>query len=331
MKKIAVEEHWALPINEEIRKKLNERTNPPIFADPAILESQVMPRIGVEAFENYRLPEMDINDISVHLLSFGSPGIQGILDVDEAVSTARDINDCQAELIKKYPGRFFGYAAIPTQNAAAAAAELERAVTKLGFRGALVNGHTNGNYLDQKEYWALWECAEALDVPIYLHPYDSLPDQIKIFDGYPEMLGPTWNWNVETGTHGMRVLCSGIFDAFPKARMILGHMGEMIPYELGRIDEGYTTAGGFRTGRLKHKPSYYAKNNLTITTSGLWQPETMRCAIQAIGIDNILFAADYPFIDPREAVNLIENTPLTREEKEKIYFSNAARLFKLYP
>lgn len=328
MKKICIEEHWGHVINEEIREDLQQRTKFPRYADPEFL-AMVFPKMGAEAFEEHRLPDMDKNDISMQVISFASPGIQGILDPNEAVAKAKKVNDMQAELINRYPNRFAGFAALPLQDPKAAADELERTVNQLGFKGALINGHTNGEYLDERKFWVVWERAEALGVPIYLHPYDPLADQIKIYKGYNELLGATWSWGVETGTHALRIICSGVFDAFPKATLILGHMGEMIPYVLGRIDEGYRISGGKKTWKIKKMPSQYVKENVMVTTSGLWYPETLLCAIRALGIDRIMFATDYPFVSTKEAVALIENSPISHEFKEKIYCLNAKRFLGL--
>jgi len=327
--KIAIEEHWARAVNEEIRDKINKRFNPEIFVDFDLLFSRSMPRMGEEAFETYRLPEMDKAGVDKQILSFGSPGLQGVWDPAEAVKLATEVNDKQKSIIEKYPGRFEGFAALPTADAKASAAELRRTVTQLGFKGALVNGHTFGKYLDDSEFRIIWEAAEELDVPIYLHPYDPMYDQMKIYEPYPEMNGPTCAWNIEMCIHATRVVVSGVFETFPGAKLIIGHMGEMLPYQLARIDEGFYTNGGLKKNRIKNPPSYYIQKNLMITTSGLWRPETMRCAIDAMGIDSIMLGGDYPFVMIDEVVDLVENAGLDEESKEKIYYKNAQRVFKI--
>ncbi len=285
----------------------------------------VGPRLG--DFEKFRLPLMDESGITLQVLSSGSPGVQGIIDPRTAAATARKINDAAAEIIRKYPGRFSGFACLPTQAPKAAADELERAVTRLGLKGAMIQGHTHFEYLDEQKYWILWERAEALGVPIYLHIMEPSHEARKIYRGHPELEGPIWSWGVEAATHALRIIGAGVFDAFPKAILILGHLGESLPYLLGRLDEGYVMA--FKTRELKRSFSQYIKENVLITTSGKYQPEALVCAISAVGADRILFAADYPWVSPKEAVALIERTPIGDSDKEKIYHLNAERWLKI--
>jgi 2,3-dihydroxybenzoate decarboxylase len=191
----------------------------------------------------------------------------------------------------------------------------------------MILGHTNGEYLDLEKFWIIWERAEALGVPIYLHPAEPLVDQIKIYDGRPEFMGPAWSWGVETGTHALRIIGAGVFDAFPKTTLILGHMGEMLPYMTVRIDEGYEMT--FHRKELKRLPSDYIRENIMITTSGRYSPGAVLCALQELGADRILFAGDYPWVTPGEAVELIERVPMSDADREKIYHSNAERLLHL--
>ena len=205
--------------------------------------------------------------------------------------------------------------------------ELERAVTQLGFKGALINGHTNGAYLDERKYWGIWERAEQLGVPIYLHPADSPADQMKIYQGYPGLRSATWNWTVETATHALRIICSGIFDAFPRAIMLLGHMGEALPYVLKRIDDGWR--GTPQSKQLQHPPSYYVKNNVMITTSANCSPEALNCALLAVGADHLLFSTDYPYASMERTTRFVETAPISEMDREKIFHVNAERLLKL--
>ena len=324
MKKICVEEHWGSPDMEEIRTQWRARTGFPVSMDPKALPL-IPPRL--RDFEQTRLPLMDESGITMQVLSTSSPGVQGLADAAGAIAVARKINDDQAGIIRKYPGRFAGLAAMPTQDPKAAADELERAVTQLGFKGAMILGHTNGEYLDHEKFWIIWERAEALGVPIYLHPAEPLVDQIKIYDGRPEFMGPAWSWGVETGTHALRIIGAGVFDAFPKTTLILGHMGEMLPYMTVRIDEGYEMT--FHKKKLNKMPSDYIRENIMITTSGKYSAGALLCALRELGADRILFAGDYPWVTPKEAVELIERVPMSETDKEKIYHGNAERLFKL--
>ena len=324
MKKICVEEHWGSPEMEEIRTQWRARTGFPVSMDPKALPL-IPPRL--RDFEETRLPLMDQSGVTMQVLSTSSPGVQGLADAAAAIVAARKINDNQAEIIRKYPGRFAGFAAVPTQDPKAAADELERTVTQLGFKGAMILGHTNGEYLDLEKFWIIWERAEALGVPIYLHPAEPLADQIKIYDGRPEFMGPAWSWGVETGTHALRIIGAGVFDTFPKATLILGHVGEMLPYMTVRIDEGYEMT--FHKKKLKKLPSDYIRENIMITTSGRYSPGALICALRELGADRILFAGDYPWVTPKEAVDLIERVPMSDADREKIYHWNAERLLNL--
>jgi len=324
MKRICVEEHWGTPQVAELKAKWLAMTGLSVSVNAA--ETPLVgPRIG--DFEKFRLPLMDESGITLQVLSSGSPGVQGIIDKETAVATARKINDAQAEIIRKYPGRFAGFACLPMQDPKAAVDELERTVTRLGFKGAMIQGHTNFEYLDEQKFWVLWERAEALGVPIYLHIMEPSREARKIYEGHRELEGPIWSWGVEAATHALRIIGAGVFDAFPKAILILGHLGESLPYLLGRLDEGYVMA--FKSRKLKRLFSQYIKENVLITTSGKYQPEALVCAISAMGADRILFAADYPWVSMKEAVELIEGTPISDSDKEKIYHLNAERWLKL--
>jgi 2,3-dihydroxybenzoate decarboxylase len=324
MKKICVEEHWGTPEVAEMKKQWSARTGLSLSVNPA--ETPLVgPRIG--DFEKFRLPLMDESGITMQVLSSGSPGVQGLADPGKAAAMARKINDAGADIIQKYPGRFVGLACLPLQDPKAAADELERTVTQLRFRGAMIQGHTNGEYLDEQKFWILWERAEALGVPIYLHIMEPSHEARKVYEGHPELMGPIWSWGVEAATHALRIIGAGVFDAFPKATLILGHLGESLPYLLGRLDEGYVMA--YRSRKLKRLFSQYIKENILITTSGKYQPEALVCAISAMGVDRILFAADYPWVSPKEAVEHVERTPISESDKEKIYHLNAERWLKL--
>jgi len=324
MKRISVEEHWGNKELVDIRNQWYARTGTPAYNDPKV-NPEVFPR--VMDIEKWRIPLMDESGITIQVLSTSSPAIQGIPDTATAIATAKRTNDEMAEKIRKYPGRFAGLACVPTQDPKAAADELERAVKQLAFRGAMIQGHTGGEYLDDKKFWVLWERSEALGVPIFLHVTEPMREMRKIYEGHPELLGPMWCWVVEAATHSLRIVGAGVFDDFPKATLILGHLGETLPYMLGRLDEGYAMT--FHPVKLKKPFSEYIRSNIMVATSGKYKPEALICAINAMGADRILFAADYPWVTPKESVELVERTPISTEDKEKIYHLNAERLFKL--
>jgi 2,3-dihydroxybenzoate decarboxylase len=324
-KKIAIEEHWANQELNDLRTEWGKRTGYPITVDPKAI-GYSFPR--TPDFEKFRIPFMDEFGITMQVISTGSPGVQGYADAQTAVAKAKAINDAQAEIIRKYPGRFAGFAGLPTQDPKAAADELERTVKQLGFKGAMIQGSTDWQYLDETKYWVIWERAAALEVPVYLHVQEPSFDSAKIYAGHPELTGSTWAWGVETGTHALRIINAGVFDAFPKATLILGHLGESLPYLLGRLDEGYFMAA--KSGRKLQKPlSEYFRSNILVTTSGLYRPEALVCAISAMGPDRVLYAMDYPFVQPKASIECFENTPMTDADREKISNLNAKRWLKL--
>lgn len=324
-KKIALEEHWANEELNQLRTEWGKRTGYPITVDPKAI-GYSFPR--TPDFEKFRIPFMDEFGVTMQVISTGSPGVQGFTDAKTAVDKAKEINDAQAEIIRKYPGRFAGFAGLPTQDPKAAADELERTVKQLGFKGAMIQGSTNWEYLDQQKYWVIWERADALGVPIYLHVQEPSFDSAKVYEGHPELTGSTWAWGVETGTHALRIINAGIFDAFPKATLILGHLGESLPYLLGRLDEGYFMAA--KSGRKLKKPlSEYIRSNVLVTTSGLYRPEALLCAIAAMGEDRVLYSMDYPFVQPKASIDCFEMTPMTDEVREKVSYRNAQKWLKL--
>jgi 2,3-dihydroxybenzoate decarboxylase len=210
------------------------------------------------------------------------------------------------------------------QDPGAAADELERCVRELGFQGAMVNGQTNGSYLDDDRYSIFWERASALHAPIYIHP-NNPPDMPFMFHGFPELWGPVWSWTVETATHALRLVFSGTFDRFPGAQVILGHMGETLPFQLWRFDSRLPIS---RAGRvqLKHAPSYYIRRNIKVTTSGVFSEPPLRCAIDALGEDNVMFSIDYPFEHSNLASDFIDGLSLSDELRNKVCFENAERV-----
>ena len=323
MKRICIEEHWGNQEMIEIRKQWMGRTGFPSSVDPQATPT-VHPRLV--DIEEFRLPLMDESGITMQVLSTSSPGIQGIAEPAAAVTVSKKVNDALAEIVRRHPDRFAGFASLPTQDPKAAADELERAVTQLGFKGAMIQGHTHGEYLDEQKYWVLWERVEALQAPIYLHVQEPCFGR-EIYNGHDELRGPAWSWVAETATHALRIVGSGVFDAFPKATLILGHMGEGLPYLLGRFDEGVAMA--FKPRKLRKLFSEYIRENIAVTTSGKYKPEALVCAISAMGADRILFAADYPWVTPREAVEHLERCPIDHADKEKICHLNAERLLKL--
>lgn len=278
-----------------------------------------------------RLRDMDQTGIAKQILSLTAPGVQ-VFCAEEAVARARESNDFMADAIRRHPDRFAGLAAIAPHDPAAAAKELERGVNSLGLRGAIVNSHTHGEYLDDPKFWPIFEAAEALNVPIYIHP--TTPPLAMIGPFLERGLdGAIFGFAVETGLHLLRIIVSGVFDRFPKLRIVAGHLGEGLPYWLFRIDFMHArmvAANRYASVRkLERKPSEYVKENLYVTTSGMaWAPPILY-AQSVLGVDRVLYAMDYPYQFVPEEVSVTDNLPISDEDKKKLYQSNAERVFAL--
>jgi predicted TIM-barrel fold metal-dependent hydrolase len=281
-------------------------------------------------FECERLDEMDNHGIGFAILSLNSPAVQSISQVELAIDTARRANACLAEQIHRHPRRFGGFAALPMQNPHAAARELHRCMHDLKFRGALVNsfsqraGLDGAIYYDASEYLPFWQEMEALHAPFYMHPRNPLPD--RRYDGHPWLIGSTWSFGEETALHALRLMASGLFDTCPDLQIILGHLGERIPYDISRLDR-----------RLKQRPDCpaqrplgeYFNRNFHITTSGHFRTQTLVAAMSEVGADRILFAVDYPFERHAEACTWFDNASIAETDREKIGCSNARALFMI--
>jgi len=279
-------------------------------------------------FTEERLPQLDEAGIDVEVLSLNSPGIQAETDAATAVRKASEVNDFLAGVIAEHPTRFSGFAALPLQDPGAAAKELDRAVSQLGLRGALVYAHTQGRYLDDPELRVLWERAEALDVPLYLHPANGF-DSAHVLSGHPELIGPMWSWGTDTATHALRLIFGGVFDDFPNAKLLLGHMGEGLPFVLWRLDSRWGFHNHHGIELTREKPSDYLRHNLWITTSGVCSPAPLLGAMLALGADHILFGTDYPFESIGTAARFLQTAPISEADREKISFRNAESLLGL--
>jgi len=319
MKIIAIEEAFSVP---GMATTVAVQDQPSPFR-PSVLENWER---RLPDFTQYRLQNMDENGVDVQVLSLTSPGVQMQPDAAIAVSDAQLANDVLAATIKENPTRFGGLAAMPLQDPAAAVRELERSITELGLSGVLINGHTLDTYLDEPRYRVFWEALTGHDVPLYLHP-NSAALGWSVFEGRPELLGPNYAWAAETGAHALRLIYSGLFDEFPTAKVILGHMGEFLPFHMARLDIRYRDLEP--EVKLAKKPSEYLVDNFVITTSGVPSTTALLAAAQAVGIDNILFAIDYPYESSGEAVNFLHALPLNTPDLNKIAHGNAERLLRL--
>jgi len=271
---------------------------------------------------------MDEAGVDVQVLSNGAPSAQKI-GADIAIDLTRRVNDRLHEVIAANPARFAGFAALPTADPQAAAQELERCVTKLAFKGAMIHGMAHGKFMDAKEFWPIYARAEALDVPIYLHP--SLPHQ-AVTDAYyadyvkqfPMVVRPAWGYTVETATTAIRMVLSGVFTAHPRLKIILGHLGEALPFLIWRIDQALSRPG---QEALSFRDVFC--NNFYLTTSGNFSTPALLCCLMEMGVDRILFAVDWPFIDNASATNWMAAAPISDEDKVKILGGNAKRVLRM--
>ena len=332
-RRIATEEAFAIPEQFKAYRELGSKMgyHPDLQLWNSILGKDASYPSDLEDWlldlDDRRLRVMDEFGIDMHVLSMTSPGAQ-ILDTDKGTALARLANDRLVEIIKQHPDRYAGLASIAPQDPKAAVKEIDRAINKLKLNGLIINSHTNGEYLDEEKYWPILEAASALKVPLYIHPRGPSPGLQEPFRKY-HLETAIWGYQVETGTHGVRLIMSGVFDRFPDLKIILGHMGEGIPYWLWRIDYMHNSYGYHSRPKLKHKPSDYFKQNFMITTSGMnWQPVLQFCQ-EILGPDNIMFAVDYPYQQTEGSVRFMDSASLSDRDKNKIYHLNAERVFGL--
>jgi len=255
------------------------------------------------------------------------------VDTKKAIELSKRANDKLAELVAKRPDRFAGFAALPMQDPDAAAAELTRCVKDFGFKGALVNGFTqkdvpdSGIYYDIPEYRGFWGQVSKLDVPFYLHPRSQIKSRAVEYEGHPWLMSSPWGFAADTALHSLRMCGSGLFDDYPNLKIIIGHMGEGIPYNLWRIDARMRFSPRGYTG--KRYLGEYFLDNFYITTSGNFSTPTFQCALTVVGIERMLFSVDYPFEDTKDAASWFDSMQMAESDKLKIARSNAIKLFKL--
>jgi predicted TIM-barrel fold metal-dependent hydrolase len=321
MRIIALEEHFIMPREEQNLPPGAHRGND---REKLLGFDVVAALLDLGAS---RLAAMDAAGIDVQVLSHNQPGCQA-LDGATAVPAAREVNDLLFEAVKAHPDRFLGLAALPTADPAAAVKELDRAVSKLGFKGAMINGHTQGAFLDDKRFWGIFECANALGVPIYLHPSKPHPAVMQAyFAGYDELALAAWGFGIDTGAHFLRLVFAGVFDAFPKLTFILGHLGEGLPFMLHRIND-QTQLAAKRRG-LRRAPLEYLTQNLVVTCSGNFSAPAFLCSVMALGIDNVLFSVDWPYESNAAAVDFLKHQALGPNDMAKVAHLNAERVLRL--
>jgi len=320
--KIALEEHFAVPAT---------------LADSQVFGAHVWDELGprLTDFQDKRLRLMDAAGVEIMIASLNAPAVQAIWDVPRAVRVAHEANDVLAAEIAKRPDRFRGFAALPMQDPEAAAQELTRCVAELGFVGALVNGFSQAGqadsalYYDLPQYRPFWATVAALDVPFYLHPRNPLPGAIPAYEGHNWLMGPNWAFHAETAVHALRLIGSGLFDEYPTLQIILGHLGEGIPAYLWRIDHRNDWMKARHKYAAKKWVADYIRENFVLTTSGNFSTSALNQAIAEVGVERVLWSADYPFETMNDAAEWIDAAPISEADRAMIARTNALTLFRL--
>jgi 5-carboxyvanillate decarboxylase len=339
MKKIDIEAHF---YTREYQEYLLSRKEPPreelykgyvrLWYEPKIWEPH-----GLEIEDSLldlgdgRLKNMDKAGIDMQVLSLSTPGCEQFPPA-EGTYLSRKTNEELHKAINKHPDRFAGLAALAPQSPEEAARELERAVKELGLKGAKINSHVSGEYLDNRKYWPIFEMAASLDVPVFLHPNTPAPSSIKPYEDYGFALaGPPWGFGAETSLHALRLIYSGVFDKYPRLKIVLGHLGEGLVFWLYRLDFSFKRPWMEEEIRpqIKRMPSEYLRDNFYVNTSGMYSIPAFMSVYLELGAEHIMFAADYPYENSQEATEFIEQIPVCDTDKEKIQHSVAEELLKL--
>jgi predicted TIM-barrel fold metal-dependent hydrolase len=331
MRTITLEEHYATPaFMEGPGRKLKDQAQA-VHEHPEVAAglAQLIDRLC--DLDDRRIAEMDAAGIDVQVLSLTSPGVEQ-LEATEAIALAHDANDRLAEAVRRHPDRFAGFAALPTAAPDSAADELERLIRNHGFKGALINGHIRGRYLDDPFFWPILERAEALQVPLYLHP--TPPPQAVIEASYAGHYAPEvtvalstagWGWHIETAIHVLRLILSGAFDRYPGLQFVIGHLGETLPFMLPRLDRGLPP----QLTKLDRPIGAYLRENLHYTFSGFNYLPAFLDLLLEVGVNRVMFSADYPYSSMVQARTFLEQLPVSPADKEQIAHGNAERLLRL--
>lgn len=286
---------------------------------------------GLLDLDQLRLQHMDAAGVDMAVLALTSPAAQ-VMDQATAVSFVQTANDQLAEAVRRHPTRLAGMIAIAPQDPTAAAKEIERGVSKLGMHSVIINSHTQGEYLSDPKFWDIFAAAEANDAPIYLHPNALPPGMLQPFQECG-LDGAIYGFGVETGLHAMRIITAGVFDRFPKLRMILGHMGEALPFWAYRLD--YMHQATVKSKRypsiqpLQKRPSEYLREHFYITNSGVAWEQAIKFTQDFMGTDRVMYAMDYPYQYAPDEVNLLDAMDMPLEHKRQFFQTNAETVFKL--
>ena len=319
--KITLEEHFALP---------ETFTSTTRFSKKGMGEDL---RRRLMDLQGDRLKEMDQFGVEFAIQSLNSPAVQAVQNVRAAIELAERANDVLANEVAKRPDRLAGFAALPMQDPEAAIVEMRRCIKDLGFVGINVNGFSQKEdlnsliYYDVPAYRPFWASVEKLDVPFYMHPRNPLTDQMPFFEGHPWFTNSPWAFALETAMHTLRLMGSGLFDDFPNLQLIVGHLGERIPFDLWRLDH-----------RLKKSPQgipakktmrEYMCNNIHLTTSGQFYDPPLHLAMHEVGVERIMFSVDYPFETTKDACTWFDSAELSKADRLTIGRNNAINLFNL--
>ena len=324
MRTITVEEHFITPgFMAGCGKEFTERLR--TFGPRGVRIAGQLQDVGAG-----RIAEMDAAGIDLQVLSLNSPGVEQA-DVAEQIAISRESNDFLAEAVKNHPTRFAGFAALPVAAPDKAVEEFERAIKRLGFKGALINGHTRGRYLDDKFFSPILACAETLNVPIYLHP--TIPPKAVVdalYSGFsPAVIANlstgAWGWHIETAVHVIRMILGGVFDRHPKLQVAIGHLGEGLPFMLPRMNKNLPP----ELTKLQRRVGEYLRENIHYTFGGFNFPATFLDLLLEVGSDRIMFSVDHPYGSMAEARTFLEQIPVTPAERERIAHGNAEKLFGL--
>lgn len=324
MRTIAIEEHFLASSFREAMQRSTSRGAGSNGRPPPQLQAKLAD-LG-----STRLRDMDAAGIDLQVLSHSATG-RDVAHADEEVRLAQQANDQLAAAIAAHPTRFAGFATLPMSDPEAAAAELERAVRSLGMKGGAINGTTYGRFLDDPSFLPILKRAVALDVPIYLHPgVPPAPVRQIYYSGFDPAVNfalatSGWGWHSETGIHALRLILAGVFDRLPGLQIIIGHMGEMIPFMLGRINNVFAPL----TSQLRRSVPEYFLQNFSITSSAFFTAPPLLLALQTVGVDRILFSVDYPFSTNEQGRAFLDNVSISQADKEKISHLNAERLLKI--
>jgi 2,3-dihydroxybenzoate decarboxylase len=290
-------------------------------------------RLGLTSFEE-RIRVMDETGVDMHVIGLTVPGVQ-MIPGNRAIALARDLNDELAQAVGRYPDRLVGLGSVPPQLPEEAAKEIGRVVDKLGLNGIIINSHTDGEYLDEPKYEPVLAAAEEAGAPVYIHPRQPGRRMLAAYAAHGAQAA-IWGYAAETGLHIMRLILSGVFDRHPKLQIVIGHAGEGIPYWFYRIDNMYKRAFArsaeyFRMTKLELPPSAYFKRNISISTSGMDDPEVLDFCIRRLGAERVMFAIDYPYEDAEHATRFLRDAPLSSKDRRLVSHANAERIFGIRP